>query len=173
MRGVPVPPPATSSRFRRTRRDADGLAVVLAGAAAGIRRGPQAVGHRGWRARQSPRRRASVRRTRRKAAAPQRRVPRVNLDRQRRVTLAAHSLSTARARPCRSRLGRQARRAEGAPLRSRVKVGASLGALGAETMAIVRSELATALQTFAPCRKSRWRRPPHHCRTWEPIPCTR
>jgi hypothetical protein len=47
----------------------------------------------------------------------------VNLDRQRRVTLAAHSLSTARARPCRSRLGRQARRAEGAPLRSRSESG--------------------------------------------------
>ena len=36
---------------------------------------PSQAGHRGWRAWQPPRRRASVRRTRRKAAAPQRRDP--------------------------------------------------------------------------------------------------
>lgn len=54
-----------------------------------------------------------------------------------------------------------------------VQVAQKRGLDGARTMAFVRSELATALQTFAPCRKSRWRRPPRHSRTWEPIPCTR
>jgi len=44
-RSAPVAVPFSGDR--RTRRDADGLAVVLAGAAAGIRRGPQAAGHPG------------------------------------------------------------------------------------------------------------------------------
>jgi len=37
--------------FQHAWRESDGLVVVLAGAAAGIRRGPQAAGHRGRRAR--------------------------------------------------------------------------------------------------------------------------
>jgi hypothetical protein len=41
----------------------------------GIRRGPQAAGHRGCRARQSPRRRACVRRTRRKLPPATTRLP--------------------------------------------------------------------------------------------------
>jgi len=85
MRGVPPRVLRQPSGFRRTRRDADGLVVVLAGAAAGYA-GTASAGHRGRRARQSPRRRASVRRTRQKAAAPQRRVPRVNHGRLRQVT---------------------------------------------------------------------------------------
>ena len=67
------------------------------------------------RARQPPRRRACVRRTRRKLP-PRNGETRVNLSRLRRVTLAAHSsrllapVLTVHGR------GRQARRAEGAPL---------------------------------------------------------
>ena len=71
----------------------------------GIRRGPQRP-VTGCRARQPPRRRTCGRRTRREAAAPQRRVPGVNPGRLRRVTLAAHSLSTARVHPRCSRPGR-------------------------------------------------------------------
>jgi hypothetical protein len=60
---------------------------------------------------------ASAQRARRKAAAPQRRVPQVEPGRLRRVTLAAHSLSAARARSHCSRPGPSAWRAEGAPLK--------------------------------------------------------
>ena len=74
------------------------------GRGSGIRRGPQAAGHRGRRARQPPRRRARVRRTRR-SCRPATARPRVNPGRLRRVTLAAFSLSTARARPRCSRPG--------------------------------------------------------------------
>ena len=94
MRGVP-------SRWlwhlpgdRCTRRDADGLVVVLAGAAAGYggdRRWPVAgAAVRG----SSPRRRARVRRTRRKLP-PRNGEARLNPGRLRRVTLAALPFHTA------------------------------------------------------------------------------
>src|SRR6516164_6198014 len=96
-------------------REDDGLAVVLAGAAAGVRRGPQAAGHRGCRARQSPRRRARVRRTRRNCR-PATAGPRVNPGRLRRVALAALPPRLLASALALHGLGGQAWRAEGAPL---------------------------------------------------------
>ena len=51
MRGVPASWLRHLHGNRRIWRDADGLVVVLAGRGGGIRRGRQAVGHRGRRAR--------------------------------------------------------------------------------------------------------------------------
>ena len=93
-----------------------GLAVVLAGAAAGYggdRRRPVT----GAAVRGSRRAVGLASEGRGKAAAPQRRDPRVNPSRLRRVTLAAHSLSIAPPVLTVHGLGRQARRAEGAPLK--------------------------------------------------------
>jgi hypothetical protein len=100
-----VPVAVTSSRHlarpARARRPGRGAG----GRGSGIRRGPQAAGHRGA-VRGSRRvRRACVRRTRRKLPPQLRRVPRVNPGRLRRVILAALSLSTARVRPRCSRPG--------------------------------------------------------------------
>ena len=87
----------------------------------------------GCRARQPPRRRTCVRRTRRKAAAPQRRDPRVNPGRLRRVTLAALPSRLLAPVLAVHGLGRQARRAEGAPLKTVEKV------VTTRPMALVRS----------------------------------
>ncbi len=54
-----------------------------------------------------------------------------------------------------------------------VQVAQKRGLDGAETMAFVRSELATALETFAPLQEEPLLRPPHSSRTWERIPFTR
>ena len=85
-------------------RERDGLVVVLAGAAAGYggdRRRPVTGGA----VRGSRRAVGLASEGRGEAAAPQRRDPRVNPGRLRRVTLAAHFLSTARVRPRYSRPG--------------------------------------------------------------------
>ena len=86
------PVAVTFSGDRRIWRDADGLAVVLAGAAAGYggdrRRPVTGVAVRGSRRV----RRARVRRTRR-SCRPATARPRVNPGRLWRITLAAHSLS--------------------------------------------------------------------------------
>ena len=86
------------------------------GRGSGIRRGPQAAGHRGCRARQSPRRRACVRRTRRELPPSNGETPRLNSGRLRRVTLAALSSRRLAPVPAVHDRGRQAWRAEGAPL---------------------------------------------------------
>ena len=100
---------------RRSWRDADGLAVVLADAAAGYGRGPQAAGHRGRRARQSPRRRLASE-GRGDSCRPATARPRLNPGRPRRVTPAAlPSRLLAPVLAVHGR-GRQARRAGGAPL---------------------------------------------------------
>jgi hypothetical protein len=106
MRGAPVSArrPRYPHGSRRIWRGLVALAVVLAGAAADTA-GTAAAGHRGRRARQSPRRRACVRRTRRKLPPRNGETPRLNPGQLRRVTLAAHFRSTARAHPCRSRPG--------------------------------------------------------------------
>jgi len=115
MRGVPAPVAVTSSRrpAQAARRWRPGRGAGRRGS--GIRREPQAAGHRGCRARQSPRRRACVRRTRRKLP-PRNGETRVNLGRLRRVTLAA--LPSRLLVPVLAVHGRggQARCAEGAPL---------------------------------------------------------
>ena len=104
MRGVPARRLLHLHGSRRTWREHVGLAVVLAGAAAGYggdrRRPVTGAAVRG----SSPCRRACVRRTRRKLP-PRNGGTRVNPGRLRRVTLAAPSLSTARARPRCSRPG--------------------------------------------------------------------
>ena len=66
------------------------LAVAFAGAGSRIRRGPQAAGHRGA-LRGSRRAVGLASEGRGEAAAPQRRDPRLNPGRLRRVTLAALS----------------------------------------------------------------------------------
>jgi hypothetical protein len=55
--------------------EGDGLTVVLAGAGSGVRRGPQAAGHRGRRARQLAAPQGLRPKDAAKAAAPQRRDP--------------------------------------------------------------------------------------------------
>jgi hypothetical protein len=92
MRGVPVPITVHFDSDRRIRRDADRLVVVLAGVATGYGgdHGRPVTGVPCEARRRV--RRAIVRRTRAKRAAQQRRVPRVNPCRLRRVTLAALSL---------------------------------------------------------------------------------
>ncbi len=100
MRGIPVRPLRHSPGDWRARRDIDGLAVVRAGAAAGYggdRRRPVTGGG--------------------EAAAPQRRDPRVNPDRLRRVTLAAPPFKCSRPALAAHGQAVQARRAEGAPLK--------------------------------------------------------
>jgi hypothetical protein len=117
MRGVPAPLAVASFPGSwRIWRECDGLVVVLAGAAAGYggdRRRPVT----GRRARQPPRRRACVRRTRRKLPPRNGETPV-----EPRPPTAGHPgrsfPSTARARPRFSRPGRQAWRAEGAPLKT-------------------------------------------------------
>jgi len=85
------------------------------GRGSGIRRGPHAAGHRGCRARQPPRRRACVRRTRRQLPPRNGETPGEPWP-----STAGHPgrsfPSTARARLAVHGRGRQARRAEGAPL---------------------------------------------------------
>ena len=84
------PVAVTSSGDRRSRREGDGLAVVLAGAAAGYggdRRRPVTGGA----VRGSRRAVGLASEGRGEAAAPQRRDPRLNPCRLRRFTLAAHS----------------------------------------------------------------------------------
>jgi hypothetical protein len=92
--------------------------LLLAGAVPGGRRGPQVAGHRG--AVRGSRRacRAAARKGASEAAAPQRRDPRVNLSRLRRVTTPRLFVPVPRC----SRPGRQPRRAEGAPLMNVTKV---------------------------------------------------
>ena len=100
---------------RRTWRDADGLAVVLAGAAAGYggdRRRPVTGGA----VRGSRRAVGLASEGRGEAAAPQRRDPGSNPGRLRRVTLAALSPRLLASVLAVHGRGRQARRAEGAPL---------------------------------------------------------
>ena len=114
MRGVPARSLRHLHGDRRTRREADGLAVVggaVRGRYSGDRRRPVT----GSRARQPPRRRARVRRTRR-SCCPAMALPRVNLSRLRRVTRRPLPSIPALASCC-SWPGRQARRAEGAPLK--------------------------------------------------------
>jgi hypothetical protein len=101
----PGPLAVTSSRFSAHLARALRPGRGAGGRGSGIRRGPQAAGHRECRARQPPRRRACVRRTRRKLPPRNGETPGLNPGRLRRVTLAAHSLSTARARPRFSRPG--------------------------------------------------------------------
>ena len=100
---------AHSARARRSGRGAGGRG-------SGIRRGPQAAGHRGCRARQPPRRRACVRRTRRKLPPRDGETPRLNPGRLRWVTLAALPSRLLAPVPAVHGRGRQAWRAEGAPL---------------------------------------------------------
>ena len=98
-----------------------GLAVVLAGAAAGYggdrRRSVTGAAVRG----SSPRRRARVRRTRRKLPSATAR-PRVNPGRLRRVTLAALPSRLLASVLAVHGPGRQAWRAEGAPLMTVKKI---------------------------------------------------
>ena len=104
---------------RRIWREAIGLAMVLAGAAAGYG-GDRSGRVTGGAVRGSRRgRRASVRRTRRKAAAPQRRDPGLNPGRLRQVTLAVFPSTARLLAPVLAvhGLGRQAWRAGGAPLK--------------------------------------------------------
>jgi hypothetical protein len=118
MRGVPALSLRHLHGFRCTWRDVDGLAVVLAGAAAGYGedrsgRSPgvpcAAVDAPGG---LQPKGRGE-------AAAPQRRDPRLNPGHLRRVTLAAHSFSTARIRPRNSTAWAvRVWRAGGAPLKT-------------------------------------------------------
>ena len=87
MRGVPSRAAVTLPGDRRTRHDVDGLAVVLAGAAAGYgedRRRPVTRGA----VRGSRRAVGLASEGRGEAAALRRRDPRVSLGRLRRVTLA-------------------------------------------------------------------------------------
>jgi hypothetical protein len=104
MRGVSAPVAVTSSRLpeQSARRYRPGRGA--GGRGSGIRRGPLAAGHRGCGARQPPRRRACVRRTRR-SCRPAAARPRVNRGRLRRVTLAVLSRWAARVRPRCSRPG--------------------------------------------------------------------
>ena len=105
--------PARLARGRRPGRGAGGRG-------SGIRRGPQAAGHRA--AERGSRRAVGLASEGRgENCRPATARPRVNPGRLRRITLAAHSLSAAPARPRRSRPGRQARRAEGAPLKNSVE----------------------------------------------------
>jgi hypothetical protein len=81
-----------------------------------MRRGPQAAGHRGA-VRGSRRAVGLASEGRGRSCRPQTARPRVNPGRLRRVTLAAHSLSTARGPPAIQGQGRHAWRAGGAPLK--------------------------------------------------------
>jgi hypothetical protein len=104
MRGVPARSLWHSRRLVQW-RDADGLAVVLPGATTGYGGGPQAAGHRGRRARQLGAPGGLPPKGRDEKLPPRNgEPPGVNPSRLRRVTLAAHSLATARARPRCSRL---------------------------------------------------------------------
>jgi len=117
MRGVPALVAVThSSGDWRTRRETIGLAVVLAGAAA--RYGGDRSGRSpGCRARQPTRLVGFRPKGAAKAAAPQRRDPRVNPGRLRRVTLAAHPSRLLAPVLAVHGQGRQAWRAAGAPLK--------------------------------------------------------
>jgi hypothetical protein len=83
---VAVTPSRLPAHLARGHRPARGTG----GRGSGIRRGPQAAGHQGRRPRQPPRPQGLRPKDAATAAAPQRRDPRVNPGRQRRVTLAAH-----------------------------------------------------------------------------------
>ena len=116
MRGVPVLVLSYVRGDRRTRRDALGLAVVLAGSAAGYggdRRRPD-TGAPGAAARRAV---GLASEGRGESCRPATVRPRVNPGRLRRVTLAAHpSHLLAPVLTVHGR-GRQARRAGGAPLK--------------------------------------------------------
>ena len=106
----------TFSRRSAHWRDADGLAVVLASAAAGYggdRRRPVTGGS----VRGSRRAVGLASEGRGDSCRPQTVRPRVNPGRLRRVTLAAHSPRLLAPDLAVPGLGRQARRAEGAPLK--------------------------------------------------------
>jgi len=130
------------SGYWRTRRVADGLAMALAGAAAGYggncRRPVTGAAVRG----PPPRRGTRVRRTRRKRPAPRRRDPRLNLSRIRRVPVRSFPLGCSRPSSLFTARSRQARRAEGAPLKPFVEkvVTARRGrARGLDTARAIRS----------------------------------
>jgi hypothetical protein len=116
MRGVPTCSLRHFHGSRRTWRVGVGFGRGAGWCGSGIRRGPQAAGYRGCRARQPPRLVGFRPKGAAKAAAPQRRDPRLNPGRLRRVTLAAHSLRLLAPVRAVHGLGGQARRAEGAPL---------------------------------------------------------
>ena len=103
-----------SSAFARGRRPGRGAG----GRGSGIRRGPRAAGHRGRRARQPPRPQGLRPKDAAKAAAPQRRVSRVNLSRLRRVTLAVPPLYCSRPSSLYTAAVVRPRRAGGAPLKA-------------------------------------------------------
>jgi hypothetical protein len=90
--------PAHSARARRPGRGAGGRG-------SGIRRGPQAAGHPGPRCAAAPRAVGLASEGRGESCRPATARPRVNPGRLPRVTLAAHPLATARARPHCSRPG--------------------------------------------------------------------
>jgi hypothetical protein len=118
MRGPALVAVTHSSGNPCTRREAIALAVVLAGAAAGYggdRRRPITGGPCAAAAAPGglpPKGRGE------KLPPRNGETPGLNPGRLRRVTLAAHSLATARARTRCSRPGRSGRRAEGAPLKT-------------------------------------------------------
>ncbi len=103
----------------RSSRVPDALVLTDGRGTGQIRRSPQAAGHRATGCGSSARRRAFARRARRKLPHRLRRVPGSDPGRRRRATLAAHPSARLAAPASRgSRQGRQARRAEGAPLKT-------------------------------------------------------
>jgi hypothetical protein len=116
MRGVPARWLWISSRLPALLAQARRPGRGAGGRGSGIRRGPQAAGHRGA-VRGSRRAVGLASEGRGESCRPATARPRVNLSRLRRVTLAAHSPRLLVPVLAAHGWGRQARRAEGAPLK--------------------------------------------------------